>query len=263
MESKTEHSHTYQVKDWNAYFEGAKSRTYNNKTSCQMPTKHGLGYKNIVRRKNGAAIFGAWCAMVQVLSRHPKDREGWVTDNGRKDGRPYTAQDLATLTDIPESVFSDMFQVCASYEVSWLKDTTGNYKILQDTIVPLHSDLDLDLDSDSDSKPKTGYKPTYKGYGELQKVKLTDEEYQALQAKHPADRLARAIEILDGYIASKGDKYKNHYAVFKKDSWVWDKVDEKMGVSSKPNMESFREAKAIPFREDQITRVREHEGEER
>lgn len=43
----------YQVIGWDKCFEGAKSKTYSNKSSCQMPTKHGLGYKRLIRRKNG------------------------------------------------------------------------------------------------------------------------------------------------------------------------------------------------------------------
>ena len=36
--------------------------------------------------------------------------------------------------------------------------------------------------------------------------------------------------MLDTYIASKGDKYKSHAAVFKADSWVWERVDKGNGV---------------------------------
>ena len=143
-----------QIINWPKTFEGAKSKTYNNKTSCQMPTKHGLGYRRLIRRDNGAAIFGAWCALIQVLSRHNKDRQGYCTDTGRSDGKPYTSEDLELLTDIPAIYFDEMFDICSSQSVDWIKviqvkDTTG---ISQGTIVPLDldSDLDSDLNSDSD-----------------------------------------------------------------------------------------------------------------
>lgn len=143
----------YQIKNWSESFEGAKSKTYNNKTSCQMPTKHSLGYKRVVKRENGAAVFGAWCALIQVLSRHNKERQGYCTDTGRIDGKPYTSDDLELLTDIPAIYFDEMFAICSAQNVDWIrvitaKDTTG---IPQETIVPLDSDLDSDLNSDSDS----------------------------------------------------------------------------------------------------------------
>jgi hypothetical protein len=120
-----------------------------------MPTKHGLGYRRLVRRPNGAALFGAWCAMVQVLSRHTNPRQGYCTDGGGIADRPYTDTDLEALTDMPASIFADMLQVCASEQVGWLRILQGTTGIPQGTIVPLHSDLDLasDLDSDSNQQP--------------------------------------------------------------------------------------------------------------
>ena len=143
----------YKVKNWKDNFEGAKSNTYNNKTTCQMPTKHGLGYKRLVKQENGAGVFGAWCALIQVLSRHKKPRQGYCTDTGRIDGRPYTFDDLELLTDIPAIYFEKMFESCMLQGVDWVevvntKDTAG---IPQETMVPSDSDLDSDLDLNSDS----------------------------------------------------------------------------------------------------------------
>ena len=47
-----------------------------------------------------------------------------------------------------------------------------------------------------------------KTYGECANVKLTDDEYQKLKDKN----LTHLIDELSLYIASKGDKYKSHYA---------------------------------------------------
>ena len=139
------------MKNWERHFEGAKSKTYNNKTSCSMPCKHGLGYKRLIRSKNGPALFGAWCALLQVLSRHNKTRQGYCTDTGVSDGKPYTPSDLEMLTDIPATVIQKMLDMCCSQDVGWMsvtkvKDTTGDY---EGTILPLNLDSDLDLNSDS------------------------------------------------------------------------------------------------------------------
>lgn len=47
-----------------------------------------------------------------------------------------------------------------------------------------------------------------KRYGEFKKVLLTDEEYAKLESSN----LLSYIEKLDSYIASKGKRYKSHYA---------------------------------------------------
>jgi hypothetical protein len=140
----------YQVKDWAEHFEGSKSKHYNNKTSCQMPTKHGLGYRKLIRHKHGPALFGAWCALVQVLSKQPKPREGYLTDSGRVDGRPYNATDLALLTDIPANVFDVLLQVASSEDVAWLLPLQG-YRGGSAVVVQGGIDSDLDLDSDINS----------------------------------------------------------------------------------------------------------------
>ena len=48
----------------------------------------------------------------------------------------------------------------------------------------------------------------YNIYGEFQNVKLTDEEYLKIKERN----LLPYIEKLSSYIASKGKKYKSHYA---------------------------------------------------
>jgi len=57
-------------------------------------------------------------------------------------------------------------------------------------------------------------KPAKHKYGEYKNVLLTDEEYAKLQALFPVDLPAR-IERLSEYIASKGAKYKSHYATIR------------------------------------------------
>ena len=50
-------------------------------------------------------------------------------------------------------------------------------------------------------------------YGEYQNVLLTDEEMKKLQAEYPDWQ--QRIERLSGYMASKGVKYKSHYATIR------------------------------------------------
>ena len=170
---------TYQVRDWDTHFEGAKSRTYKNKTSVQMPTKHGLGYRGMVNQKDGAALFGAWCSMCQILSSHPPPREGYCTHDGTSHGRPLKPSDLELLTDIPAKHFANMFTAASLQDVDWVRVTSPRIPqaidlVPKGTILPLHSDSDLD--SDSDSCASKSPKPK-KPMTDTQKAERIYEEY--------------------------------------------------------------------------------------
>ena len=111
----------YQVADWTEHFETAKTARYVHKSSVVLPLKQGLGYRRLVRRNSGPALYGAWCAMIVVLSKQAPPREGYLTHSGTKDGIPYAPQDLEMLTDIPVSVFAEMLVACSRPEIGWLK----------------------------------------------------------------------------------------------------------------------------------------------
>lgn len=67
-------------------------------------------------------------------------------------------------------------------------------------------------------------------YGELGYVRLTPEQYTTLKAKHP--NFEAGVEVLDTWLGTTGSKHrnKNHFAYFKSNSWVWERVG-----SLKPN----------------------------
>lgn len=96
-------------------------------------------------------------------------------------------------------------------------------------------------------KPK---KIEKKSYGEQQKVKLTDEEFTKLKELY-GRRLENAIQILDSYLAQsiKNErKYSNHYAVMRRNNWVYNKTFEGDFVPLKPqvaDMSKFVKAKPL------------------
>lgn len=203
----------YRVKQWDEHFEGAKSREYNNKTSCQMPTKHGLGYRKLVRHKHGAALFGAWCALIQVLSKQPKPREGYLTETGESSGRPYSAEDLELLTDIPASHFTELLQVASSEAVGWLEIPHGYHadttRILQETDKEPRGGIDSDLDSNSDSDSNSnsqnapagaegGYTPDFikfwKAYPRKVNKMASFKEWKKAKRKPPVDEIIAKVE---------------------------------------------------------------------
>lgn len=73
-----------------------------------------------------------------------------------------------------------------------------------------------DRDKDKDINKKEIYKEKY---GEFNNVLLTDEEYHKLEESN----LLTYIEKLSSYIASKGKKYKSHYATI----LTWARKDKK------------------------------------
>lgn len=64
-------------------------------------------------------------------------------------------------------------------------------------------------------------------YGEHQNVRLTPEEYLKLVDRWGNDAVRDNIEQLSGYMASKGKRYKDHYATI--NNWIRRKQEETRG----------------------------------
>ena len=62
-------------------------------------------------------------------------------------------------------------------------------------------------------------------YGELGYVRLTPEQYNTLKSKYP--NFEAGVEVLDTWLGTTGSKHrnKNHFAYFKSNSWVWERVN--------------------------------------
>jgi len=110
------------------------------------------------------------------------------------------------------------------------KPTSGNFREL-----PARSVSRREVEEEENTKAAAPL-----AYGELLNVKLTDEEHAKLKLAY-GQALDDAIDILDAYIASKGKKYKSHYAVMKRGGWVWDKVNEKCGVAAPHNAGGYKD----------------------
>lgn len=85
------------------------------------------------------------------------------------------------------------------------------------------------IEGDADAPPQTPPpKPVRHKYGEYANVLLTDEELDKLKSEFP-DWEAR-IERLSSYIASKGAKYKSHYATIR--NWARKDAETKPAASA-------------------------------
>jgi hypothetical protein len=92
-----------------------------------------------------------------------------------------------------------------------------------------HSNTNSNTNSNSNSNNSHSQKSSKKKiekeiFGELENVKLTNEEYQKLIEKFGDKNTNILIFELDTYIGSKGDKYKSHYATLL--SWAKRKWEE-------------------------------------
>ena len=79
-------------------------------------------------------------------------------------------------------------------------------------------------------------------YGELGYVRLTPEQYNTLKTKYP--NFESAVEVLDTWLGTTGSKHrnKNHFAYFKSNSWVWERVS---GDSEKKNVIELNQPKEM------------------
>ena len=83
-------------------------------------------------------------------------------------------------------------------------------------------------DSDESASPKKSSKPAKHKYGEYSNVLLSDTELEKLKTEY-SDYEER-IERLSAYIASKGTRYKSHYATIR--NWARKEAAERKGVSN-------------------------------
>lgn len=102
-------------------------------------------------------------------------------------------------------------------------------KLKSTNVVQMYDKCTPEIDIDIDiNKRKEIYKEkkSYKSYGEFKNVLLTDDEYHKLEESN----LLTYIDSLSNYIASKGKKYRSHYATI----LTWSRKDKKeVNISDK------------------------------
>lgn len=87
----------------------------------------------------------------------------------------------------------------------------------------------------NNARTRDDARPERQKYGQFQNVLLTENEHARLVAQFGEEKTASMIERLDGYIASKGVKYKSHYATMLN----WERMDKEK-----------EQAQANPFKFD-------------
>ena len=105
----------YSIRNWNTIYENNRTRELKNMAWVPVPNSHdGDGYTELVSRKNGAALLGAWLVILQVASRC--DPRGTLLRRGEK---PHTADSLSRITRLPKEIIAEALIVCST-EPQWL-----------------------------------------------------------------------------------------------------------------------------------------------
>ena len=166
----------YQVIDWNEHFENFRSRVV---TKCQyvcVPTKHGgTGFCNVIAQPDGPAIYGVWVLLLQLLSRQAK-RNGWLTQDGTKEGRRFSGEELARLWRRELAEVYRMLQVTTGEDVAWIRLVEGEHDWRQQgesivavssehrpRIVAVSSEHGTTEKEGKNAQNDTGYRPSIVG----------------------------------------------------------------------------------------------------
>lgn len=106
---------TYRIKDWSVNFENSRTKELKELRYVMVPNKHdGDGYTELLDHPNGAAHFGAWCAIVEVASKcAPRG------DLVRQDGKPHDSYSLSRQTRIPATVFDEVLP--RLIDIGWIE----------------------------------------------------------------------------------------------------------------------------------------------
>ena len=243
---------TLRIKNWETHFENNRTKELKKLSWVPFPNKHdGDGYTELLDHPQGAAHYGVWCVIVQVASKC--DKRGTLL---RDTGKPHDSRSLSRITRIPVKIMEEAIRRLIS--IKWLEVYDNPAPSCGDPAPSCGLPEGKGMEGNGmewngtevKGREGTGSVPpantgdvgpsVKKSYGEERKVKLTDEEYAKLAAKHPTEELKAGIEILDAYIAYTGKRYASHYAVLKEYSWVWQRLAEK--GASKPAANTFRPA---------------------
>ena len=108
----------YKIRNWNKNFENNRTRDMKNMSWVPIPNKlDGDGYLALIEHKDGAALFGAWVACIEVASKC--DPRGTLV---RDNGSPHSTKTLSRITRIPESTIGRMLELC-SVDPMWIEIT--------------------------------------------------------------------------------------------------------------------------------------------
>ena len=114
-----------QVNDWRSIFEDSKSLKKRNRPTCLVPNKQGgAGYSYLIKLPNGEALYGAFHALILLLSKQPSDnRNGFLTIDGTQAGVRYDAKHIALKTMFKVETIKEMLNEIVK-NIGWISNLT-------------------------------------------------------------------------------------------------------------------------------------------
>lgn len=113
----------YRIKDYQTAFENGNSLQYKHlKYVCIPNDCDSIGYRRIMRLKNGCRVYCVFLELVKMVSRQPirYDRNGYLTKSGYKDSEPYSINDIADKIGFSVDDTAESIDVLASEQIGWL-----------------------------------------------------------------------------------------------------------------------------------------------
>ena len=112
----------YQVKEWDTHYENDRSRERDRCAWCSVRNKQdGLGYSRLLAAENGPAIYGCFVAIVLMASKQSRPRDGWLTENGKKNGEPLDAEAISLQTKFPIDIVQQTLKLCSDKKIGWIE----------------------------------------------------------------------------------------------------------------------------------------------
>jgi hypothetical protein len=110
----------YRIREWARHFENNRTRDIKVLSWVAMPVKmDGDGYTELMDHANGAAHFGAWCAIVEIAAKCTP--RGTLIRDVSQEGavRPHDAASLARVSRIKVQIFEEVLARLVS--IGWLE----------------------------------------------------------------------------------------------------------------------------------------------
>jgi hypothetical protein len=149
---------TYQVLDWDKWFETAKSRTYKVCSKAYLPNKQGgMGMSYILSLPDGGCVYGVWCLIVGALSQQPLPRDGWLTHDGTEAGTPWTIGEMALRWRRKEKEIERALQVFTSTSVRWARILHGYHTDTKYPHSAVKTDTCIQTDTDTQTSNRSGF----------------------------------------------------------------------------------------------------------
>lgn len=112
----------FQIVDWDRKFENDRSRTRDAcRFVCVGNDLSDPALIELLLHPFGTHCDSVFLSMLRLCSRQRKPREGWLTDDGRRDGNPFTIDRLARLFRV-EAIFVKLtLHACVGRDIGWIR----------------------------------------------------------------------------------------------------------------------------------------------